>query len=402
MEQQKKAHTLVKKEYLLPFVLVTSLFFMWGFARAILDVLNKHFQEAMDISLAHSAMIQVMFYLGYFIMAIPAGLFIARNGYRKGVVFGLLLFGIGSLLFIPGEYYMSFNFFLFSLFVIACGLVFLETAANPYMTELGDRETAASRLNLAQSFNGLGCACAPLLVGMMLFSEGQEANLSFPYMVMGIVVLVVALIFSRVNLPEIVHQKDDVQEAATGSKKGIWSHKLFVFGVLTLFCYEIAEISINSFFINYVVDDGWMNALDAAKLLSIAGLGLFMCGRFAGSWIMRYVRAEKFLLICAIGTVVSTALVVMNLGMVSFVSLILIYLFEAIMFPTIFAISLRGLGDYTKHASSYLMMTPIGGAVGPLMMGYVGDMTSMSFSFIVPLISYAVVLLYALKVVRIR
>ena len=402
MEQQKKAHALVKKEYLLPFVLVTSLFFMWGFARAILDVLNKHFQEAMGISLAHSAMIQVMFYLGYFIMAIPAGLFIARNGYRKGVVFGLLLFGIGSLLFIPGEYFMSFNFFLFSLFVIACGLVFLETAANPYMTELGERETAASRLNLAQSFNGLGCACAPLLVGMMLFSEGQEANLSFPYMMMGIVVLVVALIFSRVNLPEIAHAEDAAQTEATSSKKGVWSNKLFVFGISALFCYEIAEISINSFFINYVVDDGWMNALDAAKLLSVAGLGLFMCGRFIGSWIMRFVRAEKFLLICAIGTVVSTALVVMNLGIVSFVSLILIYLFEAIMFPTIFAISLRGLGNQTKRASSYLMMTPIGGAVGPLMMGYVGDMTSMSFSFIIPLISYMVVLLYALKVVRIR
>lgn len=402
MEQQKKAHALVKKEYLLPFVLVTSLFFMWGFARAILDVLNKHFQEALGISLAHSAMIQVMFYLGYFIMAIPAGLFIARNGYRKGVVFGLLLFGIGSLLFIPGEYFMSFNFFLFSLFVIACGLVFLETAANPYMTELGDRETAASRLNLAQSFNGLGCACAPLLVGMMLFSEGQEANLSFPYMMMGIVVLVVALIFSRVQLPEITHAEDTVQTETTASKKGVWSNKLFVFGISALFCYEIAEISINSFFINYVVDDGWMNALDAAKLLSVAGLGLFMCGRFLGSWIMRFVRAEKFLLICAIGTVLATAMVVMNLGMVSFVSLILIYLFEAIMFPTIFAICLRGLGNNTKRASSYLMMTPIGGAVGPLLMGTVGDMTSMSFSFIVPLISYMVVLAYALKVVRIR
>ena len=402
MEQQKKAHALVKKEYLLPFVLVTSLFFMWGFARAILDVLNKHFQEALGISLAHSAMIQVMFYLGYFIMAIPAGLFIARNGYRKGVVFGLLLFGIGSLLFIPGEYFMSFNFFLFSLFVIACGLVFLETAANPYMTELGNRETAASRLNLAQSFNGLGCACAPLLVGMMLFSEGQEANLSFPYMMMGIVVLVVALIFSRVQLPEITHAEDTVQTETTASKKGVWSNKLFVFGISALFCYEIAEISINSFFINYVVDDGWMNALDAAKLLSVAVLGLFMCGRFLGSWIMRFVRAEKFLLICAIGTVVATAMVVMNLGMVSFVSLILIYLFEAIMFPTIFAICLRGLGNNTKRASSYLMMTPIGGAVGPLLMGTVGDMTSMSFSFIVPLISYMVVLAYALKVVRIR
>ena len=402
MEQQKKAHALVKKEYLLPFILVTSLFFMWGFARAILDVLNKHFQEALGISLAHSAMIQVMFYLGYFIMAIPAGLFIARNGYRKGVVFGLLLFGIGSLLFIPGEQFMSFNFFLFSLFVIACGLVFLETAANPYMTELGDRETAASRLNLAQSFNGLGCACAPLLVGMMLFSEGQEANLSFPYMMMGIVVLVVALIFSRVQLPEIAHAEDTVQTETASGKKGVWSNKLFVFGISALFCYEIAEISINSFFINYVVDDGWMNALDAAKLLSVAGLGLFMCGRFLGSWIMRFVRAEKFLLICAIGTVVATAMVVMNLGIVSFVSLILIYLFEAIMFPTIFAICLRGLGNNTKRASSYLMMTPIGGAVGPLLMGAVGDMTSMSFSFIIPLISYMVVLAYALKVVRIR
>ena len=397
----KQKHALVKKEFVLPFILVTSLFFMWGFARAILDVLNKHFQEAMEITRTHSALLQVVFYLGYFIMAIPAGIFITRQGYRKGVVFGLLLFGIGSLMFIPGEHFMSFNFFLFSLFVIACGLVFLETAANPYMTELGDRETAASRLNLAQSFNGLGCACAPLLVGMMIFSDSQEANLSLPYMIMGIVVLVVALLFSRVNLPEIVHEEDAV-ETSVENKKGLWAHKMFVFGVIALFSYEIAEISINSFFINYVVDDGWMNALDAAKLLSVAGLGLFMCGRFIGSWIMRYIRAEKVLFICAIGTVVTTALVVMNLGMVSFVSLILIYIFEAIMFPTIFAISLRGLGDYTKRASSYMMMTPIGGAVGPLLMGYVADQTSMSISFIVPLVSYIVVWIYASKVLRTR
>ena len=235
---------------------------------------------------------------------------------------------------------------------------------------------------------------------MVLFSENQEANLSFPYMIMGGVVLAVALIFSKVNLPEIVHEEDASQGEDAGGKKGIWSHKLFVFGVVTLFCYEIAEISINSFFINYVVDDGWMNTLDAAKLLSVAGLGLFMLGRFAGSWIMRYVRAEKFLLICAIATVVATALVVMGLGLVSFVSLILIYLFEAIMFPTIFAVSLRGLGNHTKRASSFLMMTPIGGAVGPLMMGFVADQTSMSISFMVPLVSFAVVLLYADRVVK--
>lgn len=153
---QKQRYALVKKEYRIPFILVTSLFFLWGFAHAILDVLNKHFQDVMVISRAHSAWVQVMFYLGYFVMAIPAGLFINKYGYRRGVVFGLLLYGLGSLLFIPGEYWMSFNFFLFSLFVIACGLVFLETAANPYMTELGDRETAASRLNLAQFIQWLG------------------------------------------------------------------------------------------------------------------------------------------------------------------------------------------------------------------------------------------------------
>ena len=265
MEIQR--HALVKRDYLVPFVLVTSLFFLWGFAHAILDVLNKHFQEVMDITRTHSAMVQVMFYLGYFIMAIPAGLFITKYGYRKGVVFGLLLYGIGSLMFIPGEYWMSFEFFLFSLFVIACGLVFLETAANPYMTELGDRETAASRLNLAQSFNGLGCICGPLVGGLLLFSGKGEANISYPYMLMGVVVLAVGFIFSRIKLPEIVHV-DDLADGET-VKRSLWSHKLFLFGIVALFSYEIAEISINSFFINYVVDDGWMNARDAAVVMLI-------------------------------------------------------------------------------------------------------------------------------------
>ena len=395
---EKVKRSLVSKQYMVPFILVTSLFFLWGFAHAILDVLNKHFQEAMQITRAHSAMVQVMFYLGYFVMAIPAGLYITKHGYRKGVVLGLLLYGLGSLLFIPGEHLMSFNFFLFSLFVIACGLVFLETAANPYMTELGDRETAASRLNLAQSFNGLGCICGPLLGGLLLFSDGGNANISLPYTVMGIIVLAVALVFSKVRLPEISHEEELSEEGVATTKKGLWGHSLFVFGLIALFSYEISEISINSFFINYVVDDGWMNARDASVVLSFGGLGLFMCGRFAGSWIMQSIRAERVLFVCAVGSVVTTALVIMNLGMISLVSLFLIYVFEAIIFPTIFAISLRGLGDYTKRASSFLMMSPIGGAVGPLMMGYVGDISSMALSFIVPFFGYIVVLFFAYMV----
>ena len=375
---EKQRYALVKRNYLVPFVLVTSLFFLWGFAHAILDVLNKHFQEVLDITRTYSAMVQVLFYLGYFVMAVPAGLFITKYGYRRGVVLGLLLYGVGSLMFVPGEYWMSFEFFLLSLFVIACGLVFLETAANPYMTELGDRETAASRLNLAQSFNGLGKHKPDIIV-----PEIEAIRTERLYH-----------LFSRIKLPEIVHA-DEVTER--GGKQGLWSHKLFVFGVFALFCYEVAEISINSFFINYVVDDGWMNARDASVLLSFGGLGLFMCGRFVGSWVMRFIRAERVLLCCAVGTVFATLLVICNLGHISLVALFFVYAFEAIMFPTIFAISLKGLGNHTKRASSYLMMSPIGGAIGPVLMGYVADNSNMSLSFIVPFVAFCVVLFYSLR-----
>ena len=398
---QKQQISLVDRIYIVPFILITSLFFLWGFAHAILDVLNKHFQELLDISKTHSAFIQATMYMGYFIMAIPAGLFINKYGYRRGVVFGLMLYGIGALMFIPGQYFMSFNFFLFSLFVIGCGLTFLETAANPYVTELGARETAASRLNFAQSFNGLGCISAPILAGVLLFSGDDNAstdgNVALPYTIMGIVVLIVALIFSRVKLPEIKHETEAGSET---EKRGLWSHKLFVFGLVALFSYEIGEISINSFFINYVVEQDWMNAREASMILSFGGLTLFMVGRFAGSWIMRRVAAERMLLVCAAGTVITTAIVVADCGKLSLISLLLCYAFEAIMFPTIFALSLRGLGDYTKRASSFLMMSPVGGVVGPLLMGYVADIYNMSLSFIVPCIGYVVVLAYAYTFVK--
>ena len=397
MNTAGKKNSLVDKQYILPFILVTSLFFLWGFAHAILDVLNKHFQEALDLSKMHSAFIQVTMYMGYFIMAIPAGLFINRYGYRRGVVFGLLLYGVGALLFIPGEHISSFNAFLFALFVIGCGLTFLETAANPYVTELGAKETAASRLNFAQSFNGLGCICAPILTGLLLFHDDPQkggGNIAIPYAVMGVVVLIIALVFSRIKLPEIEHV---VETDEAGNKIGLWSHRLFIFGLFALFAYEVGEISINSFFINYVVEQGWMNARNASLVLSFGGLGLFMAGRFAGSWIMRRVRAEKMLFVCATGTVVTTTIVLLDVGIVSLFALLCGYAFEAIMFPTIFALALRGLGSHTKRASSFLMMSPVGGVVGPLLMGYVADCTTMVISFIVPGIAYLMVWLYARK-----
>ena len=393
IEQQKTKD----RNYLVPFVLVTSLFFLWGFARAILDVLNKHFQNALHISITHSALIQVTTYLGYFLMAIPAGIFINRYGYRRGVVFGLMLFGIGSLLFIPGASVGSFYAFLFCLFIIGCGLVFLETAANPYVTELGSKETATSRLNLSQSFNGLGGIFATFCIGQFLFYNTEEGgNVVVPYAILGVLVLAIAVVFSRVNLPEISHeQTSEDKERGSNIRKLFTHHKMFVFGLFALLSYEVAEISINSYFINFVTGMHWMSDRTASLVLTGA-LAFFMVGRFLGSWVMRHVAATTMLLICAVGCVVCNVLVLCSLGKVSLVALLCNYLFEAIMFPTIFSIALVGLGNLTKSASSLLMMTPIGGC-GFLLMGLIADRTHVVMPFVVPLAGFAVVLAYAVR-----
>ena len=392
--QQNK---ITDRKYLVPFVLITLLFFLWGFARAILDVLNKHFQNALHISITHSSLIQVTTYLGYFLMAIPAGIFINRYGYRRGVVFGLILFGAGSLMFIPGAAMGSFYAFLLCLFIIGCGLVFLETAANPYVTELGAKETATSRLNLSQSFNGLGSLFATFCIGQFLFNNTDEGgNVAVPYTILGILVLVIALVFSRVHLPEIKHEETE-EDQADGSNIGklFKHHGMFVFGLLALLCYEIAEISINSYFINFVTGMHWMTDRTASLVLTVA-LAFFMVGRFLGSWVMRYIKATTALFICAIGSVVCIGLVLCDLGKASLIALIANYLFLAIMFPTIFAIALTGLGNLTKSASSLLMMTPIGGC-GFLLMGLIADRTHVVLPFVVPFVSFLIVLAFAAR-----
>ena len=400
-----KKHSLVKREYILPFVLVTALFFMWGFARSILDVLNKHFQDTLNITMAESSMIQVTTYLAYFLMAIPAGIFITRRGYRRGVVLGLLMFGTGALMFIPGELAGSFTVFLISLFVVGCGLVFLETAANPYITRLGDPATGAGRLNLAQSFNGLGCILAPAIVAPMLFSETSEASVAVPYSTMGVLVLVIALIFCFVKLPEMTSAegKSSNSDSPMATIKYLLLNGGFMMGVAALFFYEIAEISINSFFINYVTADEWLTKSEAAVMLSFGGLGLFMLARVTGSLIMTRVAAEKVLTFCALGTVIGATLVICELDIASKVGLFLCYACEAIMFPTIFALTVRHVEPgSTKMASSLLMMTPLGGAVGTLLMGLVADWTTISLAFVVPLVGYLVVLFYTISVLRSR
>ena len=380
-----------KQSYLVPFILVTSLFFFWGFAHSILDVLNKHFQDALVISKSRSALVQAVVYGGYFLMALPAGSIIKKWGYRTGVVTGLILYGIGALLFIPGERIMSFEFFLLSLFIIGCGLTCLETAANPYITVLGDKDSGPQRLNLAQSFNGLGWICGPLVGGLLIFTgkSGNDGSVALPYAIIGIVVLIVAIVFSRIKLPEIVIKDEE------NIKGGLWEHAGFVFGVVALFFYVAAQTGINSFFINYVTENiPAFSPRTAALILSFGGMGLFMIGRMGGSWIMKYIKAEKILMICAIGASTCMMVVTFIPGKFALVALLLCYLFESIMFPTIFALAIRGLDSAnTKRASSFLIMSIVGGAIAPVLMGAMGE-KNMAIGFVIPMICFIIILIY--------
>lgn len=396
-EKVKLVQTRDGKNFLLPFILITSLFFLWGFAHSILDVLNKHFQDALGITKTRSALVQAVVYGGYFLMALPAGSIIRRYGYRAGVLTGLLLYGIGALLFIPGERIMSFEFFLFSLFIIGCGLTCLETAANPYVTVLGEPESAERRINLSQSFNGLGWICGPLVGGLFLFTEdGGSGNIAAPYAIIGVVVLLVALFFSRIRLPEIGMDRGTDERPAEPARDSLWSHRNFTWGLIALFLYVAAQTGINSFFINYVTEHASITAREASLWLSFGGMGMFMAGRMGGSWIMGFMRAERLLMFCGLGASLAMAVILYGSGMSAIGAFFFCFLCESIMFPTIFALAIRGVGAHTKRASSFLIMSIVGGAVAPLAMGYIADQVSTALGFVVPLGCFVCITLYAI------
>lgn len=389
------------KNYLWPFVLVTSLFFLWSLAHSILDVLNKHFQETMEgVGKTESALVQAVMYGGYFVMALPAGQIIKRYGYRAGVITGLLLYGIGALLFIPGGQLLSFPFFLFSLFVIGCGLTCLETSANPYVTVLGNAEGAARRINLSQSFNGLGWIVGPLIGGHFAFAVGADkGSIAIPYAIIGVVVLCVALVFAQVKLPE-VQADGGAQTTSAHATDSLWQHRNFVYGLIALFLYVAAQTGINSFFINYVTEHASVSNVNASLLLGFGGMGLFMAGRMGGSWLMLRVRAERVLLYCAVGATLAMAVLLSGAGVAGVAAFMLCYLCESIMFPTIFALALKGVGQHTKRASSFLIMSIVGGAVAPVLMGLIADHASMAMAFIVPLCCFVVIAAYAARFAR--
>lgn len=397
--------------YTVPLVLVTTLFFLWALAHNLNPILIPHLKKACRLSDFQSALIDSSFFIAYFVCAIPAGMVMKKFGYKKGIILGLLLFATGAFLFYPAATIVSFPFFLFALFVIASGLAFLETAANPYVTVLGAPESSTQRLNLAQSFNGLGAFIAPLIGGLFILSGKslnaddlrtltpeevhqfyvQEASsVIVPYLCIGLLVLTVAFIFSRVHLPEI---KDN---ATTTTWADVFKHRHLINGVIAQFFYVGAQVGVSSFFIRFLFQTAQIDEVQAAYYLSVA-LILFMTGRFVGTLLMRIIAPQKLLSLYAALSIAALSYAILFKGMPSVYCLMGVEFFMSIMFPTIFSLSIYNLGGATKQASSLVIMAIVGGAFIPLLMGRISDATSIQTAYIVPLLCFVVVLYFGLR-----
>lgn len=399
------------ENYTVPLVLVTTLFFLWALAHNLNPILIPHLKKACQLSDFQSALIDSSFFIAYFVCAIPAGILMKKYGYKRGILLGLLLFATGAFLFYPAATILSFPFFLFALFVIASGLAFLETAANPYVTVLGAPESSTQRLNLAQSFNGLGAFIAPLIGGRFILSGKnlsadelstfsvekintfyvQEASsVIIPYICIGLLVLTVAFIFSRVNLPEI---KDD---AIALTWSDMFKHKHLINGTITQFFYVGAQVGVSSFFIRFLFQTAKIDEVQAAYYLSVA-LVLFMAGRFIGTFLMRIIAPQKLLSLYALLSIGALSYAILFSGMSSVYCLMSVEFFMSIMFPTIFSLSIYNLGGATKQASSLIIMAIVGGAFIPLLMGRISDASSIQAAYLVPLCCFIVVLYFGLR-----
>jgi len=398
-------------------VLIISLFFLWGFALNLNPILIPHLKKACQLSDTQSAFIDSASYIAYFLLAIPAGKFMKRFGYKGGIVLGLLLFATGAFLFYPAAQTRSYVFFLSALFIIASGLTFLETAANPYITVLGDKEGATQRLNFAQSFNGLAATLAPLLGGMFILSgetldadvqaamstgqlnsylDKEASAVQVPFIVIGLVVLMVAIFLMRTPLPEIQDNND-----TAGSNGSLWKQKNLMLGVVAQFFYVGAQVCVSSFFIRFSAQVAGIAEKSASLFLSGALLG-FMAGRFIGTFLMKYISPSKLLTIYSVTNIILILVAIALKGKPSVYALMGVEFFMSIMFPTIFSLSIRDLGPRMKEGSSYVIMAIVGGAVFPVLMGSVSDMTNIQTAYIVPAICFAVVCYFAITNLQVK
>ncbi len=403
------------KSYLFPFILVTSLFFLWGFVHNLDPILIPHLKKSFSLNMLQSSLVDSSIFIAYFLMALPAGFIIKKYGYKRGIICGLLLFAFGSFLFIPAADTGEYVFFLMALFIIACGLTLLETAANPYAALLGDPATSTRRLNFAQSFNGLAVTVAPIIGARIILTKGysdvelnamtaaakqialasEAASVKMPYLVLGSIILVVAILFAIVKLPEI---NDDDGLPPGKNIMHTFRHNHLRQAVAAQFFYVGGQVCVFSFFILFAMKAAGLDGVSAADYLGW-GCGIaFMSGRFIGTFLMRYVAPHKLLAIYALLNVLFSMVAMLSQGMVAVYAVIGIAFFMSIMFPTIFSLGIKNLGGDAKFGSSLLVMSIVGGAVMPPLMGWISDSTgNIQTGYIVPLLCFVVVLYFGWK-----
>jgi MFS transporter, FHS family, L-fucose permease len=415
----KPSVPLTERRYIVTFILVTSLFFLWAFGVSLNDILIPHLKKAFRLTDFRSSLIQTAFFGGYFLAALPAGWLMERIGYKRGILVGLLTCATGAFLFVPASYVRLYGFFLFALFVMACGQGVLEVAANPYVTILGPPESSERRLNFAQSFNSVGAVVTPFVGAAFILSgveytraqlevmtpgeltayqAAEASTVRMPYLVITGVFLAVAIMMFFAHLPEV--REDDGAESVASSEtglRGLWPYKHLFKGVLAQFFYVGAQVGVASFVIRFAqYSTPGLPEKHAANYLKLHLLG-FMIGRFAGSAIMKTVAASRLLSLFGALALTCLTIVLIGVGAAPIWALVLLGFSHSIMFPTIFALSIKHLGPHTKLGSSLLVMSIIGGAVFPATMGYISDRSSIRYAFLVPFFCHIYVLYFAAR-----
>lgn len=423
---------LVERKYLIPFILITSLFALWGFANDITNPMVAAFQTVMELSATKATMVQFAFYGGYATMAIPAALFIQKYSYKSGILLGLGLYAIGAFLFIPAAQYQQFSFFCISLYILTFGLAFLETTANPYILSLGSKETATRRLNFAQSFNPLGSltgmAVASFIILPNLLSDARDsagkiifgslsaaeksdirihdlAVIRDPYVAIGLVVLVMFIVILLAKMPRTESKGEKVD--TSGVLRRLWQNKNYRSGVLTQMFYVAAQIMVWTFIIQYADNLGINKA--TAQMYNILAMGSFLIFRFLGTYIMKRVHPSKLLTLFAICASICTLGAIFLENIYGLYSLVAISAFMSIMFPSIYGIALNTVSKVDAPlGAAFLVMAIVGGALMPPLQAYIIDcgslfgMAAVNISFVLPLFCFIVVMLYGFSCSRRR
>jgi FHS family L-fucose permease-like MFS transporter len=403
-----------KNPYLFAFILITSLFFLWGFAHNLDPILIPHLKKSFTLSTTQATLVDSSVFIAYFLMALPAGFIMKKFGYKIGIITGLLLFAIGSFLFVPAANNQSYEFFLVALFIIACGLTILETAANPYAASLGDPSTSTQRLNLAQSFNGLAAALAPVVGARIILTKGytdaelstmteaakkialasEASTVKMPYIILGSVLVFIAIVFALTKLPKI--QAEEGQEASKSIFHAL-KNKHLSWAVAAQFFYVGAQVSVFSLFILYATKSAGLTEVKAADFLGACGIA-FLIGRFLGTILMKFIAPNKLLAIYAAINILLSIVAVTATGMITVYTVIGICFFMSIMFPTIFALGIKDLKGDTEFGSSLIIMSIVGGAILPPIFGKISDVTdNIQMGYLVPLICFIVIFFFGWK-----